>query len=277
MKFYLFLIFTFVGIIITSLIPSVDSHSFYTNKDSVFYTLVKRYQVENFLTSQNQTNSKSMAVEHSQNAAVLLKELVSLSNDTKIATNLSIFDSAFSNVALSTRALVAADLADETLKQYGLAKGLDPRAASDLKVMSMGMIMNMYRLADKNATKMGMGQMSESSMTESDNNQSLGQSGNLSNIGVINEVNYGTSSMLAKSLKTIFTDNLENSVLQNSTGLMRIPMNMKRDSVDSLGQGIDNLIQAVNSKASLEEVFSIVHGQIHPNLYLAYDLKLKGD
>ena len=218
-----------------------------------------------------------MAMEHSQNAAVLLKELVSLSNDTKIATNLSIFDTAFSNLALSTRALVAADLADETLKQYGLAKGLDPRVASDLKVMSMGMIMNMYRLADENATDMGMGQMSESSMAESDNNQSFGQSGNLSNIGVTNEVNYGTSSILAKSLKTIFTDDLENSVLQNSTGLMRIPMNMKRDSVDSLGQGIDNLVQAVNSKASLEQVFSIVHGQIHPNLFLAYDLKLKGD
>lgn len=218
-----------------------------------------------------------MAMEHSQNAAVLLKELASLSNDTKIATNPSIFDTAFSNVALSTRALVAADLADETLKQYGLAKGLDPRAASDLKVMSMGMIMNMYRFADENATDMRMGQMSESSMTESDNNQSLRQSGNLSNIGVINEVNYGTSSTLAKSLKSIFTDNLENSVLQNSTGLMRIPMNMKRDSVDSLGQGIDNLVQAVNSKASLEQVFSIVHGQIHPNLFLAYDLKLKDD
>ena len=218
-----------------------------------------------------------MAKEHSQNAAVLLKELVSLSNDTKIATNFSIFDTAFSNLALSTRALVAADLADETLKQYCLAKGLDPRVASDLKVMSMGMIMNMYRLADENATDMGMGQMSESSMAESDNNQSFGQSGNLSNIGVINEVNYGTSSILAKSLKTIFTDDLENSVLQNSTGLMRIPMNMKRDSVDSLGQGIDNLVQAVNSKASLEQVFSIVHGQIHPNLFLAYDLKLKGD
>lgn len=83
--------------------------------------------------------------------------------------------------------------------------------------------------------------------------------------------------MLAKSLKTLFTDNLENSVLKNSTGLMRIPMSMKTDSVDRLSLGIDNLIQAVNSKASLEQVFSIVHGQIHPNLYLAYDLKLKGD
>lgn len=277
MKFFLFLIFTFTEILIVSQIPNVNSHSFYTNKDSIFHTLIKRYQVEDFLTSKNQTNSKSVAIEHSQNAAILLKELVSLSNDTKIATKLSSFDNASSDVALSTRALVAADLADESLKQYGLAKGLDGRAASDLKTMSIGMIMNMYRLADKNATDMGMGQMSESSAPTSHNNQSFGQYGNFSNIGTINEVNYGTSSMLAKSLKTLFTDNLENSVLKNSTGLMRIPMSMKTDSVDRLSLGIDNLIQAVNSKASLEQVFSIVHGQIHPNLYLAYDLKLKGD
>jgi hypothetical protein len=83
--------------------------------------------------------------------------------------------------------------------------------------------------------------------------------------------------MLAKSLKILFSDNLENTVLQNSTGLMRIAMSMKIDSVNSLGEGIDNLVLAINRNGSLEQVFSIVHGQIHPNLFLAYDLKLKGD
>lgn len=120
------------------------------------------------------------------------------------------------------------------------------------------MMENMNRFPDGNMTDMSMGQMSE-------------------NTSVTNEVNYGTSSMLARSLKTLFTENLENSVLQKSTGLMRLPMSMKKDSVDRLDQGIDNLVQAVKSKASLEQVYSIVHGQIHPNLYLAYDLKLKGD
>ncbi len=62
-----------------------------------------------------------------------------------------------------------------------------------------------------------------------------------------------------------------------STGLMQIAIEMKTESVKNLGQGIDNLVSALNRKAYLQEVFSIVHGQIHPNLFLAYDLKLKSE
>jgi hypothetical protein len=113
---------------------------------------------------------------------------------------------------------------------------------------------------------------SMSSFNESSNNLL-----NLRDNLVTNQVNYESSTSLAKSLKMLFSNNLENAGLQNSTGLMRIPMNMKVESVKELGQGIDNLISALNRHASLEEVFSIVHGQIHPNLFLAFDLKLKGE
>ena len=58
---------------------------------------------------------------------------------------------------------------------------------------------------------------------------------------------------------------------------MQIPIEVKKESVKNLEQGIGNLMSALNRKAPLLEVFSIVHGQIHPNLFLAYDLKLKGE
>jgi hypothetical protein len=58
---------------------------------------------------------------------------------------------------------------------------------------------------------------------------------------------------------------------------MQIPIEMKTESVKNLEQGIDSLTSALNRKAPLLEVFSIVHGKIHPNLFLAYDLKLKGE
>jgi hypothetical protein len=54
-------------------------------------------------------------------------------------------------------------------------------------------------------------------------------------------------------------------------------MEMKTESVKNLEQGIDNLMSALNRKALLLEVSSSVHGQIHPNLFLAYDLKLKAN
>jgi hypothetical protein len=74
--------------------------------------------------------------------------------------------------------------------------------------------------------------------------------------------------MLAKSLKELFLRNLKNTTLDKSAGLMQIPIES--------WQGIENLESALTKKARMQEVLSIVHGQIHPNLFLSYDLKLKG-
>jgi len=67
----------------------------------------------------------------------------------------------------------------------------------------------------------------------------------------------------------------QNANLQNSSGL--IPTSMKINALRDLGQGIDKLNLAVNRNSSLEEVYNIVHGQIHPNLFLAFNLKLKAE
>ena len=282
---------------IYSVIPNVNAHSFYTNRDSMFFTLLKRYEVEDFLALENLTSSKVLALEHAQNSASLMKQLVAFNNDTTITTNLNRFENAFSNANLSTKAIVAADLADESLKQYGLARGLNETAASDLKNMSMGMIMNMGMLTDQNMARNSTGQVSKltdqnmarnstGQVSKPDMSMSSGTppistfngiNSNGTNSSNVNKGNYGTSITVAKSLKTLFTNNLENATLEKSTGLMQIPMSMKRVSVTSLKQGIDGLIQAINSNSSLDHVYSIVHGQIHPNLYLAYNLKLKGD
>ena len=70
---------------------------------------------------------------------------------------------------------------------------------------------------------------------------------------------------------------MKNATLDKSTGLMQNPKEKKTESVKNLEQGIDNLMSTLNRKAPLlEVVFSIVH-EIHPNLYLVYDLKLKGE
>ena len=81
----------------------------------------------------------------------------------------------------------------------------------------------------------------------------------------------------AKSARLYNLNSLKNAALDKSNGLMQIPIEMKTESVKNLEQGIDNLMSALNRKPPLLEVSSIVHGQIHPNLFLAYDLKLKGE
>ena len=141
----------------------------------------------------------------------------------------------------------------------------------------MDMIMKMNSLPTKNVKAHNSGISAEPMFRIPANNQSSRDVLNPTDKSITNQANFESSASLAKSLKMLFSNNLENAVLENSTGLMPIPMIMKTQSVKELGQGINNLILALNRHAPLEEVSSIVHGQIHPNLFLAFNLKLKGE
>ena len=257
---------------------NVYAHKFYNNQASILFTFAKRYEVEENLSSDKVPTNKSLPLQHSKNADNLFKQLVTLSKDVTSSSELvNNYNNLFSGLNLTTKALVAANLADETLKQYGLAKGLDSNASSSLLNMSMDMIMKMNSLRTKNVTAHNSGISAEPMSPIPANNQSSRDVLNPTDNSITNQANFESSASLAKSLKLLFSNKLENAVLENSTGLMPIPMIMKTQSVKELGQGINNLILALNRHAPLEEVSSIVHGQIHPNLFLAFNLKLKGE
>jgi hypothetical protein len=235
------------------------------SRASIFFTLVKQFEVEDNFASDNLDTNKSMSPKHSENAANILKRIVFSNNSiTNNANFVNTYKPIFDGLNLTTKALVAANLADECLKEYGLAEGLDPSIAASLLNMTMNMADNMS----------GKG---SDTMTMSAPDESTSRALNLGSNHVINQVNFETSSTLAKSLKTLFMRSLKNTTLENATGLMQILIELKTESVKNLGEGIDNLVSALNRKAPLQEVFSIVHGQIHSNLFLAYNLKLKGE
>ena len=257
---------------------NVYAHKFYNNQASILFTFAKRYEVEENLSSDKVPTNKSLPLQRSKNADNLFKQFVTLSKDVTNSSELvNNYNNLFSGLNLTTKALVAANLADETLKQYGLAKGLDSNASSSLLNMSMDMIMKMNSLPTKNVTAHNSDISAEPMSPIPANNQSSRDVLNPTDKSITNQANFESSASLAKSLKMLFSNNLENAVLENSTGLMPIPMIMKTQSVKELGQGINNLILALNRHAPLEEVSSIVHGQIHPNLFLAFNLKLKGE
>jgi hypothetical protein len=257
---------------------NVYAHKFYDNQASILFSFAKRYEVEQNLSSFKAPINKSLPLQHSKNANNLFKQLTTLSNDVTNSSELvKNYDTLFSGLNLTTKALVAANLADETLKQYGLAKGLDTNASSSLLNMSMDMVMKLNNFPTKNTTARNSGVNAESMSPVPAINQSSNDLLNPTDKSITNQVNFESSTSLAKSLKMLFSSNLENASLENSTGLMPIPMIMKTQSVKELGQGINNLILALNRHASLQEVSSIVHGQIHPNLFLAFNLKLKGE
>jgi hypothetical protein len=249
------------GLILNSFYTSVHAHNFYQNHDSIFFTLVKQFEIEDTIASNNHDANKSNSFQHSEKAASILKRIMLFNNTMASNANfVNTFKPIFDGLNKTTKALIAANLADECLKEYGLAQGFNVTLATSLLNMTMN-----------SGTGMKMGD--NMTIPSGPTSQAL----NLSNKHSIGQANFETAAMIVKSLKILFLKSLKNATLEKSIGLMQIPVEMKTESVKNLEQGIDRLTSAVNRKAPLLEVFSIVHGQIHPNLFLAYDLKLKGE
>ena len=253
----------------------VSAHNFYKNEASVFFTLIKQFEVENELVQSNFPENASLALEHAENTARLLKDIFYFDEDNSNYTDFrNTYDLMTKDLNTTTSALISANMADEILKQYGLALGFDPAVVSKLANMSRSMSVNMSMTSAgysaKNRSDMMMMSMDSTDQKKGSNSQNV-------NSNITKQVKYQTATMLAGSLKNLFLRDLQNASILNSTGLMHLPMEVKMTSINDLGEGIDNLISAINRKTTLDEVMSIVHGQIHPNVFMAFDLKLKGD
>jgi hypothetical protein len=277
MRLIILAYFLLIGTMLIFSNNNLYAHNFYQNQDSKFFTLIKQFEVENNLSSSDLSTNKSNAFTHSKNADMLFNRIVPFKSDThKNSNTIDKYTAIFTDLNLTTKALIAANLADESLKEYGLSHGLDSKQASNLLNMSIGMIMKMNKLPIMNMTddtsRPGPDKIPSISANNSFNDL---LSRNYKDVKI--KVNYETSTMLAKSLKMLFSKELQNANLQNSSGLMPIPTIMKIKALKDLGQGIDKLNLAVNRNSSLEEVYNIVHGQIHPNLFLAFNLKLKSE
>jgi hypothetical protein len=278
MKLDIYAYFALLGVIMMAFSYNniLFAHNFYQNDNSVLYTLIKQFEIEKNLASKNQLSNNSTFSIHSERADQYFRQLASIRNDVSENSNFSNhYDDLFSEVNLTTKALVSANMADEALREYGLSNGLDPKMASGLLNMSVGMVMEMNETLTMNMTD---------SANKHDIEKKTPMTGSQSNIelskgskDVKNLANYETSVELAKSLKILFTEYLQGAKLEESTGLMPVPTEMKINAIRELGMGIDNLVNSVNRNAPVQEVYSIVHGQIHPNLFLAFSLKLKSD
>jgi hypothetical protein len=277
MKFYFGASFILVGVILALSNNNIlYAHNFYQNDNSVFYTLIKQFEIEKNLASKNHLSNNSSFSIHSKRADEFYHQLASIRNDVTENSNFSNhYDYIFSDINLTTKALVSANMADEVLREYGLSLGLDPKLASGLLNMSVDMIMKMNETSTMNMTdntnKHDMEKMSP--LVDNQSSVALSRGSNV----VKNLTNYQTSIELAKSLKKLFTTYLQGAKLEESIGLMPIPTEMKKNAITELGKGIDILVIALNRNAPIQEVYSIVHGQIHPNLFLAFSLKLKSD
>lgn len=184
--------------------------------------MIKQFEVEKNLALENQYVNNSSYSIHSERADELFDKLASIRNDI---TENSIFPNHYdilSDLNLTTRALISANLADESLLEYGLSTGLDRKMASGLLNMGIDMNMKMNETSTMNMTDIA-NIHSMKKMTSMSNNQSTSNEENRENKVVKNLTNYETSIALAKSLKIMFINYLEDAKFENSAGLMPIP------------------------------------------------------
>lgn len=257
---------------------NLSAHNFYQNNHSVLFTLIKQFEIEKNLAAVDLYTNKSAVSIHSEKADVLLGQLSSINSDIiKNSNFVNKYNSIFPDLNSPTKALVVANIADASLLEYGLSTGLDSKKASGLLNMSIGMIMKKNEPSNMNMTDDISGHGFDKMNSMFANNESSSHVLNQSNKDVKILANYETSSNLAELLKILFTNYLQNASMENSSGLMPIPADMKINAIRELGQGIENLVLAVKRNAPVEEVYSIVHGQIHHNLFIAFGLKLKSE
>jgi hypothetical protein len=197
-----------------------------------------------------------------------------------------------------TQALVLANFGNEIYNNYGAALGLPPSTVANMGGMSMagmsmpskGSSMNMNTSSGSGMSGMsmpskgssmnmntssgsGMSGMSMPSKGSSMNMNTSSGSG-MSGIALTNAMNqspatiknltaYQTTESLAAVAQQLFEKNLKPIAPANATNYN-----------GNIANYLDQLKNAVNNKSSFMNVMELVHGQLHPTLITAYNLRL---
>jgi hypothetical protein len=156
-------------------------------------------------------------------------------------------------------ALVVANLVDDALREYGKAFDLD----YDLTNMSN---MNMMPLKPKSSPDFSPSFQSLNMSTFSH------QTSNMSKDSLDSIVNFGhyqSAQQLSRKAYQVFNSQLR--PLSASSNITDTDTTLPR-----LEQSLVSLESLVNKKAEAKDIMMLVHGQLHPSLQLAFDLKLRG-
>jgi hypothetical protein len=238
-------------------------------------------------TASSPSNSNSSSVQSKvTNIGNLLDEAVSVRMSKDIIDN------------PKTQALVLANFGNEIYNHYGAALGLPPSAVANMGGMSMsgmsmpskGSSMNMNASSGNGMSGMSMPSKGSSmNMNASSGNGMSGMSmpskgssmnmnassGNgMSETAVTNAMNqspatiknltaYQTAESLAAVAQQVFDKNLKPIAPANTT-------NYNSNIANYLVQ----LKNGVNNKSSFMNVMELVHGELHPTLITAYNLRL---
>jgi hypothetical protein len=200
-----------------------------------------------------------LALDQAERAEELLNDVYRLDDDMVDDSDfIKKYNDAMNSPNGTIHALVVANLVDDVLREYGKAFDLD----YDLTNMSnMNTMPPMSRSSPDFSTSSQTSNMSTSAH----------QSSKISNENLDSVVNFGhyqSAQQLSRKAYQIFNNHLRPLSASN---------NMDTDTtLPKLEQSLTSLESLVNKKAEAQNIMMLVHGQLHPNLQLAFNLKLRG-
>jgi len=220
----------------------IFAHNFDTDDNSSFLTLINKILIENRLLndSLSNKNDKNMnSVEYTKNIEKILDDILISENSFKIDS-----DQFYNNTII---ALVVANLADEVLRNYGRAFGVPS---------NIMLSMNFSKVTNMNMSNSATEMNTHSNHSSDRENETL----------MIDKSSYLNSVRISDRMIELYNGELKGS-LSNSIDVDRA----KSRLVDAL---LD-LKKHLEIKASPYKIMEIVHGEVHPNLQIAFNLKLK--
>jgi hypothetical protein len=280
----LIIIITSTELIYSKQQPPAEAHNLSPNENSSLLKIFYQIYVEELLVQSNFPFNKTLAHEHSRNAAELvnknwtnvvadrnivanflsptLNDLNKLTESTKtpyseIKGEVSALDNIMSEFTFSylgntifynstIQALLLAEIANEINDKYGKAFGVTVNS-STMNISPMAMHNNKEPLMNT-MNMMGIGK-NTSHMTSQ---------------AVLSMSDYQTAQALSIQAQEILNKNLKPMA----------PMNATNANIE-LEKDVSQLKNAIDNKAPVMDIMKIVHAQIHPILITTYNLQLK--
>ena len=222
------------------------AHSFTPNDLSAFLSLVYEAEVELSLANDNFPFNVTLALDHVEDAAKLTDDAYYFDEDIIDDTDfIERYDEALNTHNSTIRGLIIANMVDQVLKAYGEAFD----TGYDLTNMS-----NM----------MGAPDVDSSSANDPNIKKSTNQNNTLQ---VINIADYQSAQKLSEKAYQIFRTDLPYLFPSSNNTIASVVIGLEKNMAD--------LNRLIDGKAPAQELMMVVHEQVHPNLQLAYSLKLK--
>jgi hypothetical protein len=214
--------------------------------------LIHQINAEIQLTNTDFPSNVSIAIEHAENTAELLKKVYQFSEDIVDDSDfIREYNEQLNNTNSTVQALTFANVIDEILRNYGNALEVN----YDLTNMSNLVMSNVSH----SATMMMDDNMKNSSIIREKSGN------NMTHNIIVNLADYQTAQALSDKSQRIFNKDLKPITAATSNVTTFIV---------KLENGLTQLRDAVNNNAAPMDVMMIVHTQIHPNLQKAYNLQL---